>query len=203
MGRKSGKGRGLPAGGKSWSVSPLECEAERGSSWPPEWWETRGGGCQVLGWGVELLRGTDTPGVKELTRGDKTSGVTLKGDGVPEADTRGRGGDGNSPAIQDTGGSSNISRGEEMVSGQEPAPPPSPQWGTEEEERGEVIPQSHSKGAGGSRPEHGALARREYGLLVPEELAGDPDAAGAQGSGDNPKDTIGAGGTDRRETGTG
>ena len=33
--------------------------------------------------GVESLRGTDTPGVEELPQGDKTSGVTLNGDGIP------------------------------------------------------------------------------------------------------------------------
>ena len=43
----------------------------------------------------------------------------------------------------------------------------------------------------------------EYSLLVPEEPAGDPAAAGPQGIGDSPKDTMGTGGTDEGETGTG
>ena len=63
--------------------------------------------------------------------------------------------------------------------------------------------QRYYDGADGARPEHGVLARREYGLLALEDTAGDPAAAGPQGSGDNPKDTTGIGGTDGRETGAG
>ena len=58
-------------------------------------------------------------GVEELLRGGKTSRVNLEGDGVPGADGRGQGGDGNSPATRDTKGSSNTSRGEDMLSGQD------------------------------------------------------------------------------------
>ena len=63
--------------------------------------------------------------------------------------------------------------------------------------------QRHYEGATGARPEHGVLARRDYGLLAPEELAGDPAVAGSQGSGETPKDTMGTGGTDGREMGRG
>ena len=35
------------------------------------------GGCHGVGMGVDFLRGTDTPGVEELTWGYKTSGVNL------------------------------------------------------------------------------------------------------------------------------
>ena len=76
--------------------------------------------------GVNLPRGIDAPGVEELPRGDKTSGVTPKGDKVPEADGRGQGGDGSSPSFQDTKGSGNTSRREEMMNGQEPATPQIP-----------------------------------------------------------------------------
>ena len=58
-------------------------------------------------------------------------------------------------------------------------------------------------GADGASPEHGALARREYGLLVLEEPAGNPAAAELQGSGDSPENISETGCTDRRETGTG
>ena len=34
--------------------------------------------------------------------------------------------------------------------------------------------QIHSNGADRARPKHGALAHREYGLLAPQELVGDP-----------------------------
>ena len=54
-----------------------------------------------------------------------------------------------------------------------------------------------------ARPEHGTLARRKFGLMAPEEPAGDPDAAEPQVSRDSPGDTMGTGGTYRRETGTG
>ena len=83
------------------------------------------GDCQGGERGVELPRGTDTPGVEELPQGYKKSGVTPKGNGVPGAYGSGRRGDRKSPATQDTEGSSNTIRGEEMASGQEPVAPQS------------------------------------------------------------------------------
>ena len=56
------------------------------------------GDCQGVGGGVESPSGTNTPGVEELPRGDKSSGVTLEGNGVTGSDRQGRGGDGNSPS---------------------------------------------------------------------------------------------------------
>ena len=63
-----------------------------------------------------------------------------------------------------------------------------------EGERGgeqQVGTQRHSDGADGARPKHSALARHEYGLLVPEEPAGDPAVARPQRSRENPKYTMG------------
>ena len=40
----------------------------------------------------------------------------------------------------------------------------------------------HTAGTDGARPEHGALARREYSLLAPTGTAVDPAAAGDRGS---------------------
>ena len=94
--------------------------------------ENSGGDCQGLGGGVEFPRGTDTPRLEEFPRGDSTSGVTLKGNGVPGADRRGQGGDGKSPATQDTEVSGNTRRREEMASRQEPVAPQSPQRGMAE-----------------------------------------------------------------------
>ena len=54
----------------------------------------------------------------------------------------------------------------------------------------------------GTRTDHSALARPEYGLLALEDPAGDPDAAGPQGIEDSPEDTTGIGGTEGNETGT-
>ena len=47
------------------------------------------------------------------------------------------------------------------------------------------------------------LARREYGLLAPEDPTGNPAAARTQGSGDSPEGTSETGRTDGREAGTG
>ena len=148
--------------------------------------ENSGGDCQGVGGGVKSPRGTDTPGVEELLWGDKTSGVIPEGDGVTGTGRQERGGDRNSPATRGTEGSTNTSRGEEMKSNQEPAVLPSKPRGTKEGEIGEVSTQRYSDGTSGVRPEHGALARRKYGLLAPEEPAGDPAATGPQGSGENP-----------------
>ena len=90
-----------------------------------------------------------------------------------------------------------------MASGQEKAALQCPHQGTAEGERGEVIPQWHPDSANGARPEHGTLARREYGILAPEELAGNPDAEGSQGSWDIPKDTTGTGVIEGKDTGMG
>ena len=57
--------------------------------------------------------------------------------------------------------------------------------------------------ADGASPEHGSLARHEYGLLAPEEPTGDPDVAGPQGSRYRPEDTTETGGTNGRDTRTG
>ena len=53
---------------------------------------------QKVGRGMKLPGGPKTPGVEGLTQGDKKSGVTSEGDGVPGGDDPGRGGDKNSPA---------------------------------------------------------------------------------------------------------
>ena len=47
------------------------------------------GGCQGVGGGVESPQGIDTPGVEDLPREDKTSGVPTKGEGVPGEDRQG------------------------------------------------------------------------------------------------------------------
>ena len=70
------------------------------------------GDCQGVKVRFESPMGTNTPVVEEFPHGVKTSGVTLKGGGVPVAERKGQGGDGNSPASQDTKGNGNTSRGE-------------------------------------------------------------------------------------------
>ena len=68
-----------------------------------------------MGGVVELPRGIDTPRVEDLLWGDENSGVTTKGDGVPGADGRGRGGDRNSPATRDNKAIRDRSSGNEMA----------------------------------------------------------------------------------------
>ena len=63
-----------------------------------------------------------------------------------------------------------------------------------------VSTHRYPDGANGTSPEHGALARREDGLLVPEKLTGNPAAAEPQDCGDIPEATMGTGGPDERET---
>ena len=72
-----------------------------------------------------------------------------------------------SQAIQDTKWSRNTSRRDEMESNQEPLAPHITQHGTVEGDRVNVNTQRHPDGVDGARPEHGALVRREYGLLAP------------------------------------
>ena len=71
--------------------------------------ENSGEDCQEVGGGVELTRGTNTPGVEELPRGEETSGLTLEGDGVTGVERQEWGGERKPPATQDTEESSNTS----------------------------------------------------------------------------------------------
>ena len=82
----------MPAGGKTRLASPMEWETERGYPKLPEWRNTPGGVSLGSGRGVKLPRGADTTRVEELPQGDKTSGVTVKGNGITGADGRRRGG---------------------------------------------------------------------------------------------------------------
>ena len=56
-----------------------------------------------MGGGVKLPQGTNTPGVDELPRRDKTPGVTTSGEGEPSKDGQGRGGDKPPPTTRETG----------------------------------------------------------------------------------------------------
>ena len=98
--------------------------------------ENPGGGPQGVRGGAKSQRATDTPRVEELPQGGKTSGVTLKGNGVPGADGRGHKGDGNPLATRDTKGSGNTIHREKMASKQEAAAPQNLQRDTAEGDRG-------------------------------------------------------------------
>ena len=51
----------------------------------------------------------------------------------------------------------------------------------------------HTEGANGARPEHGALARHKYGLMAPEDPAGDLAVADPQEYRDDHEATMGTG----------
>ena len=133
-----------------------------------------------------MLRGTNKPGVEELSRGDETSGVTLEGNRVTGTHGRGRVRDGNSSSTRDTKGNTSTRRREEMASGMEPAAAPSALQGTSEGEGGGLIQvsmQRYYNGAGSFRPDHGVLVHSEYGLLALKGPAVDPASVGPQGTG--------------------
>ena len=90
-----------------------------------------------------------------------------------------------------------------MASGTGPEVPQRPQWGMSEGGGIKVSMHRHPDIANRTRPEHGALARCKYGLLAPEEPAGDPAAAKQQDCGDSPEATMGTWGPDERAMGTG
>ena len=113
--------------------------------------------------------------------------MTLKGNIVQGAYGRGRGG----------GKFRSHPRHQREQQHQLQSPHRGKAWG----ERGEINTHRHPDSADSARPKHGALARRECGLLAPEEPEGDQAAVEPQGSGYSPKDTTRIGSTDRRETG--
>ena len=77
MGQGKETNRVLPARGKIRQAIPSEWEKERGTPRHPKWRKTPGRGCQGVGGGVKLPRGTDNTGVEEFPWGDKTSEGTL------------------------------------------------------------------------------------------------------------------------------
>ena len=77
---------------------------------------------------------------------------------------------------------------------------PRPHRGTAAEESSVGIPTRYTDGTDGARPEHGALARHEYGLLALTGTAVDPADAGDPGSADGHEATGEQAGQDGKET---
>ena len=156
--------------------------------------ESQGGGREGAQGEVELPQGINTPGVAELPQGDENPGVATKGEGVPGEDGRGCVGDGNPPTTRETREAATSSRDKERT--------PRLQRGTASvgDSAGNLL--RYTAGADSARPKHGALARREYGLLSPTELAVDPADAGNQVSGDVLKENRGTADQAQRETET-
>ena len=122
-----------------------------------------------MGGGVELTRGINSTKVE-----DETSRVTPKGDIVPGEDGRGRGGGGNFPSIQDNKASGYRSSDKEMRSEPGPTAPQIPQRGIVAGRVSEVSMHRSPNRADVARTKHGVLTRRGYGLLAPEDPAGNP-----------------------------
>ena len=120
----------------------------------------------------------------ELPQGDETPGVTTAGEGVPGEDGWGWGGDGNPPATRETEGQVSSGGANERMGGPRTAPPPRPQRGTTADNGSAGTPIRHTAGTDSTRPEHGALAGREYVLLVLIGMAVNLAAAGGIGSED-------------------
>ena len=80
------------------------------------------------------------------------------------------------------------------------AAPPRPQQDMAADNGSTGTLTRHTAGTDSARPEHGALARCKYGLLVPTRPAVDPDNAENLGSEDGHEATRGKAGQARRET---
>ena len=158
-----------------------------------------------MGGGGESPEGIETPRLEEFPRWDETSGVPTKGGGVPGGDGQGRGVDVNPPTTQAIKASGASGGDEGMMFGPGTAAPPIPQLGTAADKDSMGTLHRHSDGADGARPENGMELRRKYGLLAPEEPAGDPAAAGTQviGAGQGPQGGWNTRGRRQRRRGTG
>ena len=91
MGRKTGKGRRLPYGGKNQSESHPEWERESAGGGGKAYGvaENLRGDRQGVRGGVKFPRRTNTHGVEELPRGGETSGVPREGNVVLGANGKG------------------------------------------------------------------------------------------------------------------
>ena len=162
--------------------------------------ENPGGDRQGVGWVVESPQGINTPGVEELPREDETFGVPTKGEVVPGEGGGGRGGDGNLPTTRATeaSGASGVNKG--MMHGLGTTVPSIPHRGKAADGDSAGTLHRHSVSADGARPENGMQLRCEYGLLAPEEPAGDPDVAGTQVRRDGHRATRGTDDPGQRAT---
>ena len=68
-----------------------------------------------MGGAVEFPQGTNTPGVTELLREDKTLGVTTAGKGLPREERQGRGGNETPPATRATGAQGDSGSGDKLM----------------------------------------------------------------------------------------
>ena len=127
-----------------------------------------------MGGGVESPQGNDTPGVAELTWGKKKPGVTTTGEGKTREGGQGQGEDKPPPTTQATGVQGAGGGDNERMGGPRMAAPLRPQWGTKAGDGSVGTPKRHTTGINGTRPKHGALACRKYGLLAPMKIVADP-----------------------------
>ena len=136
----------------------------------------------------------------ELPQGDKTPGVTTEGEGVPGGNGQGGGGDGNPPTPQSTEERGAGGGAEEKMGRLRTAAPPRPQRETAADNGSVGNPIRHTAVTEGARPENGALARPEYGLLTLTVSAVNPDDVGDLGSENGHEATRGTCDQARRET---
>ena len=162
-----------------WPTSPPEWKRRRGGARPSKWPKTPGGGRHGVSGGFELTQGANNPGVSEEPQGDKTKGGPTGDEVVLGEDRRGRGeGDENPPTDRATRTQGADGDDGGPMGGQRRKEPP----GTTEtvEENGSAGPRPRqSNSANGARSVHGALALREYDLLLLEAAEGGTANAGA------------------------
>ena len=136
------------------------------------------GSYQGVGGGFELPQGTNAPGVINLSQGEKTHGVTTANKGGRTGAGRGR-----KPPRHTSNRGARRWRRRRRVDGRAKygsTVAPTQGHGSRRWQCG--TPTRHTAGTDGARPKHGALARREYGLLAPKGMEVDPADTGDSGS---------------------
>ena len=158
------------------------------------------GSCQGVGGGVELPQVTDTPRVAELPRGDKNPRVTTASEIVLREVGRGQEGEEKPPTTRATRAQGDDGGDDERMGGPRTSAPPHSQRDTVAGDGSAGTPTRHTASTDGVRPEHGAIARREYSLLAPTGPVVYPSHAGDHGSAAGHGATWEQAGQDRRET---
>ena len=136
-----------------------------------EWQKTPGGTVREWEGGSICRRASTTPEWSHCPWGTKPLEWILRmRECRGKAD--GRGGDRNLPTNRSSGGN------DKRMGGPRTALPPRPQQGTAADTNIAGTRPRNTAGTDGNRPEHGALARCEYGLLAPIGTAVDPSDQG-------------------------
>ena len=122
------------------------------------------------------------------------------GEGKQRDERRGRGEDESPPTTQATEAQGAGDGNDKGMGGLRTVEMPRPQRGTAADNGSAWTLTTHTASTDRSRPDHGALAYRKYGLLAPMGTAVNPANTGDPGSADGHKATREQTRQDRRET---